>query len=240
MLNDANCKIILNNQLFVNISMSNLYHTPPDYDTKAKLHLGVSGRIVKWDDERGFGFVQTDAISDEIFFHANTLVARERTPKLNEAITVHAQYDADKKRWSATKITSPKREQILAQQQAEERKVVRPLKAQLQWAVPVALLWLAVVAWKMLWLAGAYALVSLIALALYAWDKRCAITDNSRVPEANLHAVAVLGGWAGALVARYLFRHKTSKQPFVAIFWGTVVVNVVGTVYLIVSGVLPI
>ena len=71
----------------------------------------------------------------------------------------------------------------------------------------------------------AYAVLSGVALAMYRADKNAARRGGWRTPEANLHAVALLGGWPGALVARPYFRHKTTKKPFRTIFWCTVVAN---------------
>ncbi len=217
--------------------MSGLYKPAPDYDTKIVLHRGVAGNIVKWNSERGFGFVRVKELEDEIFFHANDLVAKsERAPQKNEAVTVYAKYDDVNKRWSATQVTSPQREQLAAERAAQEQALLRPMTHELRWAVPVAVIWLAAVAVYSWRLAGMYAVVSCVAAALYAWDKRCALRGGGRVPEMSLHTVAVLGGWAGALVARYLFRHKTQKQPFVAMFWTTVALNILITGYLLFSG----
>ena len=209
-----------------------------DYETKAKLHLGVSGKIVKWDSERGFGFVKTAEVAEDIFFHVNTLVGKNETsPQQNESVTVFAKYDDDKKRWSATKITSPKREQLKAECEAKEHTLIRPMKDKLKWAAPVVGVWLLVVYVASWALGTSYLLISSITLAIYALDKKLALDKtNNRIPENTLHVLAVIGGWAGALVARFLFRHKTQKQPFVQIFWVTVASNVSITVYLIISG----
>lgn len=40
-----------------------------------------------------------------------------------------------------------------------------------------------------------------------------------RVPEADLLALAFIGGTPGAFLARRLFRHKTRKQPFSTWLW---------------------
>ncbi|AXY42651.1 DUF1294 domain-containing protein [Halomonas alkalicola] len=78
----------------------------------------------------------------------------------------------------------------------------------------------------MTWLIGLYLPASLAAAALYGIDKAAARCDRRRVPESTLHLVALAGGWPGALLARRAFRHKTRKQPFGAILWGCVALNV--------------
>lgn len=57
-------------------------------------------------------------------------------------------------------------------------------------------------------------LVNVLTLVIYGVDKMAARKAWRRVPEATLLAFGVLGGWAGAIVAQQLFRHKTQKQPF--------------------------
>lgn len=74
-------------------------------------------------------------------------------------------------------------------------------------------------------LAVSYGTMSVLAFALYGADKAAARRGAWRVPEATLHLVALACGWPGALLGRQVFRHKTRKQPFVALFWLTVVVN---------------
>ena len=80
------------------------------------------------------------------------------------------------------------------------------------------------------WVAAAYLALSVVAYGMYAADKRAAQTGAWRVPENNLHVVALLGGWPGALVAQQRLRHKTVKSEFRAVFWLTVLANVLGFV----------
>lgn len=70
-----------------------------------------------------------------------------------------------------------------------------------------------------------YSAASVVAFVMYARDKAAATRGGWRTPELSLHLVSLGGGWPGALIARHMFRHKTRKQPFRAIFWGTVIVN---------------
>lgn len=70
------------------------------------------------------------------------------------------------------------------------------------------------------WLPGAiYLAMSLAAFFLYWRDKHQARADGWRTPEKILHGVELLGGWPGALIAQQVFRHKTRKLSFQAVFW---------------------
>ncbi|PMM51190.1 DUF1294 domain-containing protein [Vibrio splendidus] len=71
-----------------------------------------------------------------------------------------------------------------------------------------------------------YLVIGVVTFFVYAKDKRAAINGNWRVPEKTLHILSVAGGWLGALIAQDKLRHKTQKQPFRAIYWLTVAMNV--------------
>jgi len=64
-----------------------------------------------------------------------------------------------------------------------------------------------------------YALMSAVAFGLYWIDKQRAIRGQWRIRETTLHLVALLGGWPGAWVARYVFHHKTRKTNYLIVFW---------------------
>ncbi|CAK15707.1 DUF1294 domain-containing protein [Pseudomonas entomophila] len=70
-----------------------------------------------------------------------------------------------------------------------------------------------------------YPAVSLVSLLLYWQDKQQARTQAWRTPEKVLHASELLGGWPGALLAQQLFRHKTRKVSYQAVFWGIVLLH---------------
>lgn len=74
-------------------------------------------------------------------------------------------------------------------------------------------------------LAAAYAAASACTFILYGIDKSAARAGRPRTPEKALHLLALSGGWPGALLAQAAFRHKTRKQPFVAILWLTAIIN---------------
>lgn len=73
--------------------------------------------------------------------------------------------------------------------------------------------------------AAAYAVMSLLTFIVYGIDKSAARKGAWRTPEAQLHLLALAGGWPGAFIAQRVFHHKTRKQPFQTIFRGTVLIN---------------
>ena len=71
---------------------------------------------------------------------------------------------------------------------------------------------------------------------MYWLDKSAAQRNGQRTPENTLHLVGIAGSWPRALIAQQRFRHKTTKQPFQAVFWVTVVFNVAAVACLVKSG----
>lgn len=66
-------------------------------------------------------------------------------------------------------------------------------------------------------LAGAYAILSVIALIAYGRDKRLAKEKKWRTPEKVLLLLGFLGGSVGALAGMQIFRHKTKHWYFWAV-----------------------
>jgi len=68
--------------------------------------------------------------------------------------------------------------------------------------------------------AAYFGAINVVAFHVFAYDKiEAASGRNRRTPERTLLALTAAGGTLGALAARWLFRHKTQKQPFATFFW---------------------
>lgn len=91
--------------------------------------------------------------------------------------------------------------------------------------------WLALLAWGAwaqrlpLWLLVAVAGLNLVTFFAYVLDKSAAQRGAWRTRESHLHLLALLGGWPAAWWAQQWLRHKSRKQDFRAVYWGTVAVN---------------
>ena len=68
-------------------------------------------------------------------------------------------------------------------------------------------------------------LASLANLLLYGLDKRRSRRDEWRVPEKTFHILGLFGGWPGAWIGGFLFRHKTKKLSYRLVFFLVVIVN---------------
>ena len=105
-------------------------------------------------------------------------------------------------------------------------------------SVVVAVGFLALIAIAGLWnvlprlVLGLYFGFSALAFIAYAIDKSAARNNRWRTREDTLHLLGLVGGWPGALVARQLFRHKSTKHSFRTTLWVTVVLNCAGLLWL--------
>jgi len=117
---------------------------------------------------------------------------------------------------------------------ARTRRVAAPaLPGYVVLAAFAVLVVVALAVWSLpLWVPAVYAAASIVTFVVYAVDKRAAGSGRHRVSENTLHLLAVACGWPGAIVAQQSLRHKTAKRSFRAVFWVTVVANVVGFVAL--------
>ncbi|OPX60614.1 MAG: hypothetical protein A4E29_01102 [Methanomassiliicoccales archaeon PtaB.Bin134] len=68
----------------------------------------------------------------------------------------------------------------------------------------------------LIWLAGIYLLMNLVAMAAYGLDKHRARTGGWRISERMLLLLALLGPF-GALAGMRRFRHKTRKALFMLV-----------------------
>lgn len=71
----------------------------------------------------------------------------------------------------------------------------------------------------------------------YGVDKRRAVREKQRISEKQLHVLAILGGWPGAVIAQQMFRHKTLKMSFRLVLWAIVAVHVGLSAYFVYAAV---
>lgn len=192
--------------------------------------MRFEGTLTSWNDERGFGYIESNQGGAPIFVHVSSWPRGCGRPRLNQSVTFEVDLGPKGKRARDVRLHQQRR------QVAQSERATRA-----QWgtatlfAIPAFFLVYAIVSalWRPpLWVAGLYLAFSAAAYVVYAVDKAAAASGARRTPESTLHALALAGGWPGALLAQQFLRHKSTKQEFRQVFWVTVLLNIAGLVLL--------
>ena len=187
------------------------------------------GRIVQWQDDRGFGFIEPMSGGDRVFVHIKSFTNRRRRPVGDDLVTYDLKHDPRGRPRGvnvaftgdgALRATSP----------------VPGAKSLLFVAGFLVFVSAAVIAGRLpAFIFGLYFVGSGFTFLAYAWDKSSARLNRWRTPESTLHLLSLVGGWPGALLAQKYLRHKSSKQSFQTAFWITVVLNCGALVFLLMN-----
>ncbi len=179
------------------------------------------GRITRWKDDQGYGFISPNVGGEEVFLHIKAFKPRQPRPVGDETVTYELVSDASgRPRAAAVAFVNGAGRRTAAGAGGPNR---FPL---LVVALFFAFCGVLTAAGRLpLILLGFYAFVSLIAFAAYALDKSAARSGGWRTAESTLHLLSLVGGWPGALVAQNRLRHKSRKASFMVAFWATVMLN---------------
>ena len=206
------------------------------------------GRLMEWNDERGFGFITPLDGDGRIFVHVSEFPHDLRRPMALDLLT----YDVDRDErgrlrargvdFMARTTASRPRSGAASPALGAQQPVVTGRMSVL---LPICVLGVTLAGGLLvdpllvLALFFGYVIMSAALFAAYGFDKRAAQRGTFRTQESALHLLALMGGWPGALVAQRVFRHKTVKQSFQLGFWITVAVNYVVLVTLLVGAAAP-
>ena len=194
--------------------------------------MRFDGIIQSWNDDRGFGFITPTQGGQEVFVHIKAFRRLRERPVAQQQVSFEVEIDnRGKKRAFNVEMVRASR--------TKNQRASRENKA--QWgaaslfAIPAFLVILLItyILWHpSTWFVGVYAALSVVTFLVYQGDKSAAKAGAWRTPESTLHALALAGGWPGALLAQQWLRHKSIKGPFRFGFWVTVVLNVAGFIAL--------
>ena len=186
--------------------------------------MPIKGVIKSWNDERGFGFITPVRGGQGIFVHITAFPDGERRPEVNQCVLFEVELGPEgKKRARNVEVVH------FGHSGAEGIGYRRGTNTLLAIPAFVVVYIVAGFWWEApIWLALIYVGVSVVTYLAYSSDKTAARRGSWRVPEGTLHALSLAGGWPGALLAQQFLRHKSAKTEFRAVFWCTVVMNVIG------------
>ncbi len=204
------------------------------------------GHIKKWQDDKGFGFIETEN-GDSLFFHINEFKARRR-PDIGEQVvfTIARDNQGRMQAKDVQELSFVQQRMAQKNQQIRQRNAKRSQQADFEAGQKKRLflgvgfygvLILLAATNKLSWLVIAwYAALGIITYAMYAKDKAAAQSGDWRTPESTLHLLSALGGWVGAMVAQTYLRHKSQKPEFRVAYYLTVVINMAGLLFLLAGG----
>ena len=196
-------------------------HRPP-----RKIAMRYRGKIVRWNDLQGFGFIVQNGGTKEIFVHIKSFKRRQRRPVENEIVIYESMVDA-KGRMQAKNVTFVVESAVISP--APQRSIV-PLIFAASFLIFVACaVFFRKLPWPLLLL---YLIASGSTFIAYVFDKSAANRGQWRIQENTLHIFGLIGGWPGALAAQKLIHHKSRKQSFQQMFWITVVFNCAALAFL--------
>jgi len=173
----------------------------------------LKGKLVKWDEQKAFGFIAPAGKGQSVFIHKTAFRNTSRTPKLNDVSTFS--------------MTKDKQGRYCAEKATYTGEKLKPQQAKpaSQFSTYISVTFLIVIALAsvlgylpknlMVWYAG----LSIFTFVAYAFDKPKAQNGKWRTPESTLHGLALAGGWPGAAIAQQVLRHKSKKREFRRVFW---------------------
>lgn len=175
----------------------------------------IQGRLVSWDDERGFGFIEAEGLNAPVFMHVKFLRAKHQRPVAGDVI----RFALGRGRDGGPAASDA---EILGAPPPPPRKVQRPSMLDVsRLLAAVAILVGATIAYAVnvapLWFPAIYFVMTLGSGIAYWLDKMFAREHRQRVSENMLHFADSFFGIAGGLFAQHVFRHKTRKRSFRAV-----------------------
>lgn len=180
-----------------------------------------TGRIVRWNDNKGYGFIKPTDGSAEVFLHVSVFASRTLRPEGNELVIYTLARD-DRGRPQA----------INAVYAGSRKHTKRPGRSPLPMLVVLAFfgaLGVLVAAGIVpAGLLGLYIAMGFFTFLVYAYDKSAAKQGEWRTSESTLLLLGLAGGWPGALLAQGMLRHKSRKGAFLSPFRVTVLLNILG------------
>jgi uncharacterized membrane protein YsdA (DUF1294 family)/cold shock CspA family protein len=191
--------------------------------------MKFKGKLVQWDDDKGFGFIKPIGQHTKVFVHIKSFTHSQRRPQINETLTFTLAKDKQG-RESANQVSifgdkTPKASSTSASSGKLRGFLILGLVVIL--AVAVHLQRLPTL------FALIYLLMSGITLIAYAMDKSAARQGKWRTKESTLQIMSLCGGWPGALIAQNWLRHKSQKVSFRVVLWCAVTLNTAGLIWFI-------
>ncbi len=227
--------------------------------------IKTMGVVTKWQDDKGFGFIESEQ-GESVFFHISEFKPPRR-PSQGDKVVFELGEDAngrprahqvqerdfgqkktaqDNKRQDNNRQFNSRQDNKRQDNRSQQHKAYDSQQAAFKSSQSnrlfmgigfYAVLAFIAVTGKLNWLVvGWYILIGVVTFLMYAKDKAAAQKDKWRTPESTLHILSLIGGWVGAMLAQTYLRHKSQKADFRLMYYLTVILNLAGLLFLLAGG----
>lgn len=182
----------------------------------------MKGRLVNWNEERGFGFMAPEDGSGDAFVHVSDFLKEGRHIELNHdyEFEIVTGKDGRRKARRVRTIVAEKAGPSTLSKVLQRGPRILVIPAFLFIVVAIATVQPVSSNWFVI-----YGVASVACFAGYGLDKRAANQKQWRVSETILLLIGLVGGWPGGIIGQETFRHKTQKKAFRTLFWMSVAIN---------------
>ena len=184
--------------------------------------MRYQGKIVKWYDDKGFGFIRATNDSKDIFFHISDIHQLKKRPEIDELVTYDLRED-ERGRFNAINVGYLAKNKYIVKSTVQS--ALNPyflvffllfctfvIERTLKGFLPAIFLFI---------FFGA----NLVVFLFYYQDKVSANKNEWRITESTLHLFSLVGGWGGAYIAQKTFSHKHKKASFMFTYKITILIN---------------
>lgn len=182
----------------------------------------MQGTVVKFDDKKGFGFIQLDGQAEQVFVHASAVITAGR---LAQGQRVTFDVTASPKGPRASNVVVAGAAAKPAQSRSTAPFSPYLLFGGLAVIDTVIVMVLGMFVFSLAWLWAYLIAINVTTLILYAYDKAVAGSGKVRVPERILHLAELFGGTPAGFVGQSVLHHKSVKGSYQLNFWLIVVVQ---------------
>ena len=205
------------------------------------------GKIIKWNDDKGFGFILPNDSQKNIFVHIKSFSDKSVRPTEGQHVTYTRQKKNDG-RDSAINVSRATDNIVNNRASSNRNKNITPtynrintnnIKLENKSTHSISPSYIMIILGFVGFLLNftiegklplivivIYIAMGILTYYIYSEDKDSAINNERRTSEKHLLKLSLFGGWIGALIAQQKFRHKTKKTSFQMSFWITVFFNI--------------
>jgi len=188
--------------------------------------MQIKGKITKWNDDRGFGFITPIIGTKQVFVHIKSFKNRKIRPELNQNVLYNISEDKNGKLSAidVLRVGEKRKEKSINKTDNSNSKIIF-----LGFFISIItiLFSLKVTIWFLLFTI----IINILTYYTYKSDKVSAQKGEWRTPESTLHLLSLLGGWYGAIIAQDRLRHKSKKISFRIVFYITFILNITALIY---------